>query len=327
MTQSDKPKKLSLSDRLALQAGAGLNNTILARQANKAANAETPLITDTSESHQLSTDPASLAIDISLIDPNPWQPRKTFDQSKIEKLAETIDSAGQIEPIVVRQLENGRYQLIAGERRLKATQHLGRLTIDAVVRNVTDDNVAIMALVENIEREDLSDYEVGLALKEIEDQFPSKLDIAKQIGRARQDVYRYLSFNDLPDWVLVRLNAKPSLINRTNAYELKSLLSNHNYDDEQLQEAIKQALTALEADALTQGLFIDKIKRLARELPGATHQKTFQPKIDAFKLDGKSVGKLKFDDKKLSIQIKSTAITEADVDAIQAFINSKINGK
>jgi len=192
-----------------------------------------------------------LLIEIDLIDPNPYQPRKEFDSKKINDLADSISATGQIEPIIVRRVA-GRYQLIAGERRLRAVKSLNYSVIEAIVKNADDGMVAIMALAENLEREDLSDYEIGLAIHNVQHLFVTKKELGDYIGKTRMDVYRYTAFLDLPDWILSRLNNNPSIFNRTNALALKSFIADTADPESTYKEPILKAMDMLEANALTQ---------------------------------------------------------------------------
>ena len=101
-------------------------------------------------------------ISISMIIPNAWQPRRAFDQEALEALSESIKEHGVVQPIIVRPQGN-RYELIAGERRLRASQMAGLLDIPAIIRDYTDKETAEIALIENLQREDLNPLEEGLA--------------------------------------------------------------------------------------------------------------------------------------------------------------------
>ena len=264
-----------------------------------------------------------LLIEIDLIDPNPYQPRREFDSKKINDLADSISATGQIEPIIVRRVA-GRYQLIAGERRLRAVKSLKHSVIEAIIKNADDGMVAIMALAENLEREDLSDYEIGLAIHNVQHLFVTKKELGDYIGKTRMDVYRYTAFLDLPDWILSRLNNNPSIFNRTNALALKTFIADTADPESTYKEYILKAMDMLEANALTQSLFMQKIKRLIREAANPKHQdESIVEK--KYTTNGKGVGKLIFDEKGLSINIKAEALTEIDVNRIHEFILQRIS--
>lgn len=267
----------------------------------------------------------SYSISVEQIIPNPYQPRRDFDQNKIIELAESIESVGQIEPIVVRR-SGDQYELIVGERRLRAFQYLKRPMIDAVIRDADDGLMAVMALAENIDREDLSDYEIGLAIKNIEHLFTSKQDIANYIGKTRMDVYRYTSFLELPSWVVARLNVNPRIINRTNAQALKSLMNGSNYEEAIYREHIEKAMDFLELGSLTQTLFISRIEKMVKEAKNPRNQQLSITKKE-YKVGGKNIGKLVHDDNNLLIKIKSIALSEEDINDIHLLILNKIGEK
>jgi ParB family chromosome partitioning protein len=267
----------------------------------------------------------SYTISVEQIIPNPYQPRKDFDQNKIIELAESIESVGQIEPIVVRR-SGDQYELIVGERRLRAFQYLKRPMIDAVIRDADDGLMAVMALAENIDREDLSDYEIGLAIKNIEHLFTSKQDIANYIGKTRMDVYRYTSFLELPSWVVARLNVNPRIINRTNAQALKSLINGSNYEEAIYREHIEKAMDFLELGSLTQTLFISRIEKMVKDANNPRNQQRSITKKE-YKVGGKNIGKLVHDDNNLLIKIKSIALSDEDINDIHLLILNKIAEK
>src|SRR5699024_7040812 len=99
--------------------------------------------------------------------PNTYQPRTTFNEEKIEELARTIHTHGMIQPISVRQIDDEQYELIAGERRLRAVKSLGWVTISAIIRNLNDTETASIALIENIQREQLSVIEEAKAYEQL----------------------------------------------------------------------------------------------------------------------------------------------------------------
>ena len=110
-------------------------------------------------------------IKINLIDANPNQPRREFNQESLQELADSIKEIGIIQPITLRQMENGRYQIIAGERRWRASQLAGLATIPAYIRTADDENVMEMALIENIQRQDLNSVEIALAYQRLIDTY------------------------------------------------------------------------------------------------------------------------------------------------------------
>jgi ParB family transcriptional regulator, chromosome partitioning protein len=321
---SEKSKKLTPFEALKKRAISNIEEQVSTfNQLNTEEIKTHKTIEDPIKAPEYSPTNTQLLIEIDLIDPNPYQPRREFDSKKINDLADSISATGQIEPIIVRRVA-GRYQLIAGERRLRAVKLLNHSVIDAIVKNADDGMVAIMALAENLEREDLSDYEIGLAIHNVQHLFVTKKELGDYIGKTRMDVYRYTAFLDLPDWILSRLNNNPSIFNRTNALALKTFIADTADPESTYKEPILKAMDMLEANALTQSLFIQKIKRLIRESANPRHhdESIIEKK---YTTNGKGVGKLTFDEKGLSINIKAEALTEIDVNQIHEFILQRIS--
>ena len=138
-------------------------------------------------------------ISIDLIDPSTVQPRTVFDDAKLGELAQSIRTNGVVQPLLVRR-KGARYELIAGERRWRAAQLAGLTKIPAVMRNVPDDKVLELALIENIQREDLNPIEEARAYKKlIETLGLTQETVAERVGRDRSYVTNYLRLLKLPD--------------------------------------------------------------------------------------------------------------------------------
>jgi ParB family chromosome partitioning protein len=138
-------------------------------------------------------------LEISRIDPNPWQPRRRVDQAALEELAASIREHGVVQPIVVCRTEGGRYRLVAGERRWRACQLLGWDTIPAIVRELSDRESTEMALVENLQREDLNPLEEASAYRMLQEEFGlTQEEIARRVGKSRAVVTNTLRLLQLP---------------------------------------------------------------------------------------------------------------------------------
>ena len=148
-------------------------------------------------------------IPISQIEPNPDQPRRDFDPEAMQELASSIKTLGMIAPITLRQVAEDRYQIIAGERRWRASQLAGLQTIPAYIRTVEDENVMEMALVENIQREDLNAIEIALAYQHLaETTGMTQTRISERVGKSRAAVTNYLRLLKLPAQVQMALKDK-----------------------------------------------------------------------------------------------------------------------
>ena len=148
-------------------------------------------------------------IPVSQIEPNPDQPRREFDETALEELAASIREMGIISPITVRQASNDRYQIIAGERRWRASQRAGLTTIPAYIRTVEDENVMELALVENIQREDLNAIEIALAYEHLaETTGMTQEKISERVGKSRTAVTNYMRLLKLPAQIQMALKEK-----------------------------------------------------------------------------------------------------------------------
>ncbi len=148
-------------------------------------------------------------IEIDKIVPNPSQPRREIDQDSLRELADSIAQIGIIQPITLRQMDDGTYQIIAGERRWRASLLAGLTTIPAYIRNANDESVALMALVENIQREDLNAIEIALAYSNMQQIMNLTQEaVADKVGKKRATVANYLRLLKLPAPVQLALRNK-----------------------------------------------------------------------------------------------------------------------
>lgn len=138
-------------------------------------------------------------IPVSSIQVNPFQPRTEFDEEALQELSDSIKLQGLIQPITVRQIEENKYQLISGERRLKATQLAGIDTIPAYIRTANDQQMLEMALIENIQRENLNAIEVALSFQRMIDECNLKQEeLGQRVSKNRSTVTNYLRLLKLP---------------------------------------------------------------------------------------------------------------------------------
>ncbi|MDA2910990.1 ParB/RepB/Spo0J family partition protein [Nitrospiraceae bacterium AH_259_D15_M11_P09] len=139
-------------------------------------------------------------IPLEQILPNPFQPRKNFSETDISELADSINKNGVLQPILVRRKGDGRYELIAGERRLRAAKLGGLSTIPAMVRNSTDEQTIELALVENLQRKDLNPIETARAYQRLITEFAfTQEKLAEQLGKERSSVANTLRLLNLPN--------------------------------------------------------------------------------------------------------------------------------
>ena len=148
-------------------------------------------------------------IPLSQIEANPNQPRREFDPEALQELANSIRELGIITPITLRQVDTNRFQIIAGERRWRASQMVGLQSIPAYIRTINDENVMEMALVENIQREDLNAIEIALAYQHLMDSTGMTQEkVSERVGKSRTAVTNYLRLLKLPAQVQMALQNK-----------------------------------------------------------------------------------------------------------------------
>lgn len=148
-------------------------------------------------------------VPVAQIKANPNQPRREFDPTALEELAESIRQIGIIQPITVRQMEDGTYQIIAGERRWRASQMAGLLSVPAYIRTADDENMMQMALVENIQREDLNPIEIALAYQNLIERYNLTQDkLSEKVGKKRTTIANFLRLLKLPAQVQMALQNK-----------------------------------------------------------------------------------------------------------------------
>lgn len=194
-------------------------------------------------------------IELSRIQPNPDQPRREFDDESLEELAASIREIGIVQPISLRQQPNGSYQIIAGERRYRAALLAGLATIPAYIRTVEDEAAMEMALIENIQREDLNAIEIALSFKKLIEQYNlTQEQLSERIGKKRTTVANYLRLLKLPAEVQIGLRDKTIDMGHARA-----LLSVENAT---VQLELYKAI-------VTEGLSVRKVEELARAMAQA----------------------------------------------------------
>ncbi|WP_340033830.1 ParB/RepB/Spo0J family partition protein [Paenibacillus sp. FSL E2-0202] len=149
----------------------------------------------------INEDDKVVEIPLAQLRANPYQPRKDFNEEAIQELAESIRQHGVIQPIIVRSVLKG-YEIIAGERRFRASQYCGKPTIPAVVRNLSDQQVMEIALIENLQRENLNAMEIAVAYQGLMDQFSlTQEELSLKVGKSRSHIANFLRLLTLPEEV------------------------------------------------------------------------------------------------------------------------------
>lgn len=190
-------------------------------------------------------------IELSKIIPNPTQPRATFDDEALTELADSIRTLGVIQPITVKRNTDNEYVIISGERRWRASKAAGLATIPAYIREVDDANLHAMALVENIQRQDLNAIEIALGLQRLVDECGLTQDsLAEKVGKKRSTVANYMRLLRLPDEVQLAL--KEGLISMGHAKAIAGVP-----DEKQLallKRCLKKALSVRQAEEMARAM-------------------------------------------------------------------------
>jgi len=162
-------------------------------------------------------------IPVDTIVPNPWQPRRQFSEAKLAELARSIGEVGLLQAVTVRRVGEA-FQLVAGERRWRAHKLINKTSVRAVVIECTDQDMAALALMENVTRDDLSDYEIAIAIRRAESEFPNRTRLSEAMGITRSDLYRFLAYDSLPDFVKRDLDLNPSVLGASAAQDIVNAL-------------------------------------------------------------------------------------------------------
>ena len=231
-------------------------------------------------------------VDVMLIKPNPDQPRREFNEESLRELADSIAQIGIVQPITLRDTGDGFYTIIAGERRWRACQMAGLERVPAYIRTVDDENMMEMALVENIQRQDLTALEVALAYQHLIEQYGlTQEQLSEKVGKNRATVTNYLRLLKLPAHIQVAL--KERQIDMGHARALLSL------DDPKAQLHVFDEMVA-------NGLSVRRVEEMVKELSAG--------------------GTVKGKDGKRIRQKGSTLSTEYNVlrDSLSSFFQTKV---
>lgn len=209
-------------------------------------------------------------IDVALISPNPEQPRSTFDETALDELASSIRELGIIQPLSLRKTGPDSYQIIAGERRYRAAIKAGLTSVPAYIRSANDSELTEMALIENIQREDLNAIEIALTFKKLIEQYNLTQErLSERIGKKRATIANFLRLLKLP--AEVQLGLRDKLVDMGHARALLTI--------EQPSLQLK-----LYNEILRQGLSVRRVEELAKAYQRAAEEGE-QPKLPSTKLN------------------------------------------
>lgn len=199
-------------------------------------------------------------IEISQIEANPNQPRREFSEEALQELADSIKELGIIQPITLRKMGKDRYQIIAGERRFRASQLAGKTTIPAYILKADDEDTMEMALIENIQREDLNALEIALAYQQLIEQHNlSQEQLSKRVGKGRATIANFLRLLRLPATIQMALKEKRidmgharallSLDNPAEQIKLFHDIEANSYSVREVEEIVRKMKEGGEAPA------------------------------------------------------------------------------
>ena len=258
------------------------------------------------------------------IKPNKFQPRMVFDELELQSLANSIKELGLLQPIIVRSSgESNQYEIISGERRYRAFQLLEKPYIDCIVMDATDEKNSLLALAENINREDLTDYEIAKSVIAFKNGFPNKSEYANTLGISRQDLYRLLSFEKLPLEIQQRLDNSPTLLTAKTAEQIGQFIKNNDIASEKMVEILNEVLDLVLTEGLKQNGILNEIEIRVKGNKG-NNIKNGNRTVKIFAIDGKKVGQIKKNLNKTTIEF-SNDILDQHQQAIEKFFETLIS--
>lgn len=202
---------------------------------------------------QRSNEADIMLIPMDMIEPNPFQPRTSFDPESMQELADSIKSLGLIQPITVRKKASGKYQIISGERRFRASKIAGLADMPAYIKETDDQGMLEMAIVENIQRENLDPIEVALSYQRLIDECNlTQEKMAERVGKKRASITNYLRLLKLP--AKIQHDLKVGLIDVGHAKVLLGV------EDEELQDKLCDTV-------IKEGLSVRQLEELIRKGP------------------------------------------------------------
>ena len=219
---------------------------------------------DTTDDYNSRPGASIIEIDVEKIQANPWQPRSHFDEERLEELASSIKGVGIVQPLTLRKVGEESYQIIAGERRFRASKLAGLKTVPAYVRDADDDTMLEMALVENIQREDLDPIEVAISYQRLIDECNlTQESLSDKVGKKRSTIANYLRLLKLP--AEVQLGLRQRQISMGHARAIINV-ENGKKQIDIFEEIIKNDLS------------VRKVEELVRDLSKAPEEKVKQKK-------------------------------------------------
>lgn len=218
-------------------------------------------------------------LDINTIEINPFQPRTNFNEEALQELAKSIKEVGLIQPITVRKLEFNKYQLISGERRLRASKLIGLETVPAYVRLANDNESLVMALVENIQRHDLDPIEVALSYQRLIDEINlTQEELSERVGKKRSTITNYLRLLKLDP--IIQTGMRDGFISMGHGRALINI-ENQDVQSDIYHKVVTQNLSVRETEAL--------VKKYQESLKPKTEKSSTSKSFDVLNDDKKAI--------------------------------------
>jgi len=268
-----------------------------------------------------------IAIHIALeqIQPNPYQPRRIFPDIELNELVTSIAEVGLIQPIAVRKLNEKSYQIIAGERRFRAFKLLNRSEIPCVLFSCADADMAVMAIAENVSRQNLSDYEIAKSIHNVENLFPSKTSLAESLGFQREDMYRYFAYDVLPEFVIEKLETNPRLLSRNAAADIKRVFNKitpEHYDF--ALSVFKEAIALLEEAKMDQTKIANFIAMKVKHFSVGEIQNVSNEKEELF-IKNKKIGYFSSSSKGVEVKISAGVLSHEKTAELKKILTDFLN--
>jgi ParB family chromosome partitioning protein len=216
-------------------------------------------------------------IEIALdhIDENPYQTRRTFDEAALQELSESIKESGLAQPVVVRPGANGRYVLVLGERRCRASKLAGKTTVPAIVRQLGNEQAAELTVIENLQRQDLNCLEQALAFARLSREFGlTQEQIGKRIGTSRESVANYMRLLKLPQAVLDLIGAGKLDFSQARVLLEAAVYLDSARLEEMAREAVEKQWTVKDLNAQ-----VSRLKNPLEEAPKTKEEKHVDPNV------------------------------------------------
>ena len=251
-----------------------------------------------------------VAIPINQIATNPYQPRSNFSEENIGELAESIKNLGIVQPITVRKVDNDKFQLIAGERRLRASKKIGLKTIPSFIKNSNEEEMLEIALVENIQRKDLDPIEIALSVKRLIDELSlTQEQLSKKLGKKRSTISNYIRLLRLDP--IIQTGIRDGFLSMGHGRSIINI-ENKNIQLRVYKEIIRKELSVRKTEVLVRKIKENKSpKKPLKPKPNFDQEEKYFSKILGSKIqiltlgDNKGILKIPFNSKSELLKLKN----------------------